>query len=123
MYQASIGETEDVRPLARAALALDAGLQSSGPQASEMGLFGSRSSPRSGTRETRSQRLHFVSRRSKPLDDSADVGLACGSPGAGLAGPPAHMIAFRASHASLSASRSLFSAALRIGCDWRKQRR
>jgi hypothetical protein len=30
------------------------------------------------------------------------------------------MIAFQASHASLSASRSLFSAALRIGCDWRK---
>jgi hypothetical protein len=29
MYQASIGETEDVRPLARAALALDARLQSS----------------------------------------------------------------------------------------------
>jgi hypothetical protein len=40
------------------------------------------------------------------------VGSACGSPGEGIAGPPAHMIAFQAAHSSRSASRIFASAAL-----------
>jgi hypothetical protein len=39
------------------------------------------------------------------------LGSACDSPGAGRAGPPAHMIAFQASHSCRSASRSFSSAA------------
>jgi hypothetical protein len=39
------------------------------------------------------------------------VGPPWGSPGEGLAGPPAHMIALQASHSNRSASRSLASAA------------
>jgi hypothetical protein len=44
------------------------------------------------------------------------VGSACGSPGEGIAGPPAHMIAL-ASQSSRSAFRSFASAALRIRTD------
>src|SRR3984893_1706574 len=47
------------------------------------------------------------------------VGSACGSPGEGIAGPPAPMIAFPGSHSSRSASRSFASAALRISTDFR----
>ena len=45
--------------------------------------------------------------------------LVGGSPGDGIAGPPAHMIAFQASHSSRSASRILASAAVRISTDSR----
>src|SRR4051794_8379716 len=65
--------------------------------------------------ETRSQRLHLASSRSEPLLIALPiVGSACGSPGEGIAGPPAHIIAFQALHSSRSASRILTSAALRI---------
>jgi hypothetical protein len=47
------------------------------------------------------------------------VGPACGSPGEGIADPPARMIAFQASHSSRSASGILASAALRIRTDSR----
>jgi len=52
-----------------------------------------------------------------PLMALPMVGSACGLLGDGIAGPPAHMIAFQASHSSRSASRILTAAAERISTD------
>jgi hypothetical protein len=51
----------------------------------------------------------------------ANRGLRLGSPGEGIAGPPAKMIVFQDSHSNRSASRTLASGALRIRTDTRKQ--
>jgi hypothetical protein len=91
------------------------GSQYSAASSFQTGVSGACFSARSATSETRSQRLHLASSKSNPpLMALAMVGSACGSPGEGIAGPPAHMIAFQASHSSRSASRILASAAERI---------
>src|SRR6476620_2077288 len=51
----------------------------------------------SATSDTRSQSLHLASSK---LMAFAIVGSAWGSPGEGIVGPPAHMIAFHASHSN-----------------------
>jgi hypothetical protein len=64
--------------------------------------------------EIRSQRLLLASRRSKsPSIALPIVGSPGGSLGEGIAGPPAHIIAFQASNSSRSASWIFASAALR----------
>jgi hypothetical protein len=53
----------------------------------------------------------------------ADCRLRLRIVGDGMAGPPAHMIAFQASHSSRSTSRIFASAALRISTEcWRATR-
>src|SRR5690349_14785239 len=54
------------------------------------------------------------------IDRLADHRLGVRIAGCRPAGPPAHMIAFQASHSSRSASRSFSSAALRMSADLSK---